>query len=206
MRVLRSAAAALVLALATGAAAQSGFPAVQDTSFVEANGDRVLQLTTVIDAPSTTVWEVFTTVDGWKQLGVQMAAVDFRLGGVIETNYRPEAKPGDRGNIKNQIVAYVPERLLVIRNVQAPPTFQNAEEFSRTVTVIEFEPAGVGKTRVRLSGVGFGKGPAYDDLYAKFRAGNAFTLDKLRRSWAEPGSAAEAAAESEQAARGFERK
>ena len=205
MRVWRAAAAALVLAFATGAAAQTDVPGVEDTSFVEHSGDRVLQLSTVVDAPGTTVWEVFTTADGWKQLGVQMAAVDFRLGGVIETNYRPEAKPGDPGNIKNQIVAYVPERLLVIRNVQAPPGFQNAEEFSKTVTVIEFEPAGVGKTRVRLSGVGFGKGPAYDDLYAKFRAGNAFTLDRLRKSWAEPGSAT-STAESERAARGFERK
>ena len=205
MRVWRAAAAALVLAFATGAAAQTDFPAVEDTSFVENSGDRVLQLSTVVDAPGTTVWETFTTADGWKQLGVQMAAVDFRLGGVIETNYRPEAKPGDPGNIKNQIVAYVPERLLVIKNVQAPPTFAHPEEFAKTVTVFELEPAGVGKTWVRLSGVGFGQGAAYDQLYAMFLRGNAFTLDRLRQAWAEPGSAT-SAADSAAAAREFERK
>jgi uncharacterized protein YndB with AHSA1/START domain len=172
---------------AGGAWAQPAIPAgVEDTSFVEANGDRVLQLSAVIDAPGGNVWQTFSTAEGWKQLGVKMAAVDFRVGGVIETSYTAGAKPGDPGNIKNEIVAYVPDRLLAIRNVQAPPGFVHAEEFGRTATVIEMEPAEVGKTRLRITGVGFKPGTAFDDLYGKFLAGNAYTLDLLRKRWAEP--------------------
>ena len=180
MRGWAGVAAAMVLAF--GAEAQTP-DAVRDTSFVEPNGDRVLQLSTVVAAPPAEVWRALASADGWKRMGVQMAVVDFRVGGVIETNYRADARPGERGNIKNEIVAYVPERLLVIRNVQAPPGFAHAEEFGRTATVVELEPAGEGETRVRLSGVGFRPGAAYDDLYGKFKGGNAYTLAVLAKSF-----------------------
>ena len=184
-----TAALAAALALAAGSAeaqATGAATAVENTSFVEPDGDRVMQLSTTVPAPPAQVWEAFTTAQGWKRLGVRMASVDFRVGGAIETSYRAEARPGDPGNIRNEIVGYVPERLLVIRNVQAPPGFAFAEEFSRTATVIELEPGAGGGTRVRLSGVGFRPGAAYDDLYGKFTAGNAYTLDLLRRSFAAP--------------------
>jgi hypothetical protein len=105
-------AAVALAATAGGAWAQPAVPpGVEDTSFVEANGDRVLQLSAVIDAPGGNAWRTFITAEGWKQLGVQMAAVDFRV-----------LKPG----------------------------------------------------------------AAYDDFFVKFLAGNAYTLDKLRKSRAEP--------------------
>ena len=203
MRSLTGAAAALLAAVAGATFAQPQATAVQDTSFVEANGDRVLQMSAVVAAPPAEVWRSLASADGWKRMGVQMAVVDFRVGGVIETNYRAGAQPGERGNIKNEIVAHVPERLLVIRNVQAPPTFPHPEAFARTATVIELEPAGAGETRIRLTGVGFRPGADYDQLYAMFRAGNAFSLEKLRQSWA---GASTSAAESAAAARKFERK
>jgi len=178
----------LFLALATPgpALAQAATPpaaAVANTSFMEPDGDRVMQISTVVPAPPAEVWKALSTAEGWKRLGVKMAAVDFQVGGMIETNYRADAQPGERSNIKNLIVAYLPERLLVIRNVQAPAGFANAEAFSRTATIIELEPWGGGQTRVRLSGVGFRPGGAYDDLYGKFTAGNAYSLDLLRRSF-----------------------
>ena len=173
---------AATLALATPALAQ--MPAgVTDSSFVEPDGDRVLQLATIIPAPRSAVWEAITTAEGWKRLGPQSTAVDFRVGGTIETNYRPNVPPGERANIKNEIVAYVPERVLVIRNVQAPPGFAHAEEFSQTVTVFELEAVGDRQTRLTLSGVGFRPGAAFDDLYGKFKGGNAYSLDLFRKSF-----------------------
>ena len=196
----------VVAAMVLAVSAQAQTPeAVRDTSFVEPSGDRVLQQSTVVQAPPAEVWRALASADGWRRMGVQMAVVDFRVGGVIETNYRADAKPGERGNIRNEIVAYVPQRLLVIRNVQAPPTFPHPEAFAKTATVMELEPAGAGETRLTLTAVGYGQGPAYDQLYAMFRAGNAFTLEKLRASWAATG-ATPTAAESAAAVRAFERK
>ena len=137
MLVLALAAAALP---ATAQTVQKS-DGVSDTSSVEADGDKVIQLSTIVPAPPARVWEALTTPDGWRRLGVQSAAVDFRVGGMIETNYRPNIPAGEPGNIKNEIVAYVPGRLLAMRNVQAPPGFAHAEEFSKTATVLELAPA-----------------------------------------------------------------
>ena len=185
---MRAKVAALALALASGggSAWAQGTGAVVDTSFTEPDGDRVLQLSVSIPAPPADVWRAITTAEGWKRLGVRMASVDFRIGGVIETSYNPDARPGQPGNIRNEVVAYVPDRLLVIRNVQAPPGFAHAQEFSQTVSVFELEPTADSGTLLRLSGVGFRPGPAFDDLYGKFAGGNAYTLNRLRESFSVP--------------------
>jgi uncharacterized protein YndB with AHSA1/START domain len=193
MRLLLLAAAA---ALALGGSAQAKpmpeFPAVDDGSIIEASGDQVLVLSTVMDAPVSEVWRVFTTEEGWKRLGVKMASVDLRQGGVIETSYDAAAKPGQPGNIKNLILAIVPQRLLVIRNVQAPPGFAHAEEFGRTATAVEFLPEGAGRTRVRMWNAGYKPEPAYREVFEMFRKGDAWTLDELRKQFVGRTSGADA--------------
>jgi uncharacterized protein YndB with AHSA1/START domain len=156
------------------------FPGVVDTSFVADNGDRTLRLAIETPANPERVWQVFTTADGWKALSVPTAYVDFREGGVIETSYRAGAPKGDPDNIKNQIIAYVPERLLVFHNVQAPRNFSGAALFARITTSIRIEPLDSGGSRVTISGDGYGPGAGFDDLYGKFLQGNAYTLAGLR--------------------------
>lgn len=173
-------AAVLCLALAPPASAQmAGFPAVTDASRTEANGERIISLSAVVPVPPAEVWEVLTTPEGWvAHLGVARAAIDLRIDGVIETSYDAAVALGSPGTIKNQIVAYVPGRLLAIRNIQAPDGFTHAEEFGRTVTVITLTPVD-GGTRIDLQGVGFVPGAAFDALYGQFHAGDAWTLQQL---------------------------
>ena len=181
--------AAAALALIAGAAEakpMAQFPAVDDTSFTEPNGDRAIALAVTVPAPPAEVWRALSTADGWKSFAVKMAVVDLRVGGMIETSYDATARPGARDNIKNQILAYLPGRLLVIRNVQAPSDFKHAEEFGRTVTAIEIEPQGAAASRVRLTAMGFGPGPAFDALLAQFRMGDGWTLEALRKRFATP--------------------
>ena len=162
-------------------AAMPGFPDVTDTSFVKANGDRTLQLR--IDVPVSTkeAFAAFATTEGWKTWAVPFAVGDARVGGVIETAYRLDAQPGDRSNIKNQFIAWLPNRLVVFRNVQAPPDFKNPELFARVVSVVEFEALGPTATRIVMSGVGYGPGPEFDVLYKMFQGGNAWSLGKLKQ-------------------------
>ncbi len=175
--------ACLLLAAPAPAAAQD---TVENTSTVEANGHRLMQLSVVIPASAADVWTALTTAEGWGRMGVRLAHVDFRTGGVIETSYGPEPAlvPGARANIRNQIVAYVPGRMLAIRNIQAPPDFPNAGEFARTATVMELTPLDAGGTRLTLTATGFADGPAFDALYALFLAGNSYSLTALRDSFA----------------------
>lgn len=180
-----------LLVLVVAATLLSGAPAaaqfvspLRDTSKVEANGHRVIQLSLEIPAAPSEVWTALTTSDGWRRLGVSFARVDFRTGGIIETGYAADGVAGSSGNIRNQITAYVPGRLLAIRNVQAPPGFLHATEFAETATVIELVPAGEGRTRITLTATGFAPGPAFDTLYGFFLQGNGRTLETLRDSFA----------------------
>lgn len=180
-----------ILVLVAVAALLSGGPAVaqsasqlQDTSSVEANGHRIIQLSLEIPALPSEVWTALTTSEGWRRLGVSFASVDFRTGGIIETGYAADAVAGSPGNIRNQITAYVPGRMLAIRNVQAPPGFPHADAFAETATVMELEPVDGGRTRITLTATGFAPGPAFDTLYGFFLQGNGMTLEGLRNSFA----------------------
>ncbi|HYC74460.1 SRPBCC domain-containing protein [Brevundimonas sp.] len=183
MRLLLLVAALGVLSAAPAAAQTAG--GLVDTSSVESNGHRIIQLSVEIPAPPSEVWSALTTSEGWRRLGVSFADVDFRTGGVIETGYAPGATAGSPGNIGNQIVAYVPGRMLAIRNVQAPPGFPHAAEFAQTATVMELDPLGEDRTRVTLTATGFAPGAAYDTLYGFFHQGNGQTLEMLRDSFAD---------------------
>jgi hypothetical protein len=157
----------------------ANFPKVEDTSGAEANGERIIRLAVNVAASTNEVWQTFCTAEGWKSYAVAFAAVDMRIGGIIETSYKPDAKLGGPDNIKNQIVAYIPGRMLAIRCVQAPPDFKHKEEFFSTATILEIAPR-AGGSRVTLTAVGYRPGEAYDDLFKHFRWGDAYTLDKLR--------------------------
>ena len=184
------AAAALVI-LAGAAQAQSSppakpapswrdFPGVSNTSYVDASGQRALQLSMDIPAPPQAVFEAFTTDAGFKSWAVAVARIDLRTGGEIEASYDPKAAIGDPNNIKNQIVTFIPGRLLVLRNVQAPKGFPGESEFRKTVTVIEFEPVAAG-ARVRLTNTGYGDSPEARTVYGHFEWGNAYTLAELKK-------------------------
>lgn len=177
--------AAAALALAGSAAAQSikDYPDVTDTSFVQANGHKVLRIAIDVPAPRKAVWERFTTTEGHRAWATPVANVDGRLGGVIESSYDFKAKIGDGDNIRNQIVLFQPERTLAIRNVHAPAALPGGKEFGEIVTAMEFEDTAKGGTRVTLTAVGYKPGEPYDTLYKHFGWGNAYSLIKLKESF-----------------------
>jgi uncharacterized protein YndB with AHSA1/START domain len=128
----------------------------------------------IVPAPAAKVWWAFTTDAGFTGWAVPVAHVTLRNDGMMESSYRLSSKIGDPDNIKNQIVAYVPERLLVIRNVHVPRGAPFVPGVIGTIrTVFEFQDLGNGTTKLIESGVGYGDGRAYDDMYAHFRDGNA---------------------------------
>jgi hypothetical protein len=182
---------ALVFAMAgISAGPHKDYAKIEDSSFTEGNGDRVIQLSVDLAATTNEVWRTFTTDAGWKSFGVAFASVDLQVGGIIETSYNPKAQGGEPDNIKNQIAAYVPGKILAFRCVQAPGNFQHKEQFYATSTVLEIVPLSPKETRVVLTAVGYKPGAAYNDLFEKFRWGNAYTLEKLRLRFEEEKSSA----------------
>jgi len=182
-----SATALLMMMLASSPGEPNkNYPTIEDTSYVENNGDRVIRLSVVVAAASDEIWRAFTTADGWKGFAVAFAEMEMKVGGIIETSYNPKAHAGDPDNIKNEIVAYVPGRMMAIRCVQAPRDFKHKQEFFSTATVFEIMPAEKQTTRILVTAVGYRPGEAFDDLFKKFRWGDAYTLEKLRARFAKP--------------------
>jgi uncharacterized protein YndB with AHSA1/START domain len=166
-------------------------PGVIDQSFVLPGGERVLQLSAEVEAPVARVWAALATEEGFRAWAVPLAKIDLRVGGSIESSYDAKVPLGSGKTIRNEIVALVPERLLVIRNVQAPPGVPfDVGIFQAMQTAMWFEPLDAGRTRITLVNGRFLEGVAYDGVYRYFQAGNAYTLGELRRHLAPAAAAA----------------
>lgn len=168
---------ALLLAFASPALAQT---AVRDCSRTELSRERTLCHEVVVNAPSAEVWRLWTSDEGLRSWLAPVAAIDLRPGGAFETSYNSAAQIGDAANIRNRVIAFTSERLLVIQVAQAPPGFPHADEVRELTTLIEFEPIDANTTRVRGSMLGYRAGEAFDDLYAFFQRGNAYTFAMLQ--------------------------
>ncbi|HEY7852999.1 MAG TPA: SRPBCC domain-containing protein [Caulobacteraceae bacterium] len=180
-----TAAAALTLA-APVVAAPAKNPDVIDTSFVTADGARDLQQSAVIDAPVAALWKSFVDPAEFKRWNSPVSAIDMRVGGSLEASYNPKAAIGDPNNIKHRVITFLPEKLIVFQNIQAPKELPGAAAFQRTVIIVQFEPLGPARTKVTLSCTGWGNDPASDRLYRFFEAGNAEELETWKHVYEAP--------------------
>jgi uncharacterized protein YndB with AHSA1/START domain len=171
---------ALALAIAaTTAYAQA--TQVENSSFVAPDGTRTLQQSIVLPATLADTWAAFTTSDGFTTWAAPVAQVDFRLGGIMESSFQIDGKIGAAGNIRNEIVAFVPHRMIAFRNRQAPPDAPfDAPTFQSLHTVAFFDVVGERATRVTLTQPGYRSGELYDGVYKHFEEGNAWSLGALK--------------------------
>lgn len=181
MRGLPILAASVALAVQAHAAQQVP---IHDSSYRDAAGHRVQQLSVVVDAPVAKVWDAFTTDDGFTRWATPVAHITLENGGgMMESSYRLTSKIGDPDNIRNEIVAYLPNRMIALRNAHVPKgTPFDPVLIASIRTIITFDDLG-GKTRVTESQVGYGDGAGYDSMYTHFRDGNAEELESLANSF-----------------------
>ena len=179
--------AALALALAAAPVlATPGHPDVVDSSSVDAGGARVLQLSIDLNAPPKAVWDAFTDPVQIKRWEAPLAIIDLRQGGTMEESYNAKAKPGDAQNIRHDIIAYVPGRMLVFRNTNAPSALPGRESYKQVVSILEVQDLGGGRTRLILSQTGYAKSPEFDGLYAFFSEDNAELMETLKAALETP--------------------
>jgi uncharacterized protein YndB with AHSA1/START domain len=150
----------------------------------------------IIAAPVDEVWNVFSTAEGYKKLGVAKAMLDFRPGGLLLTSYDPEAKLGDDKTIQTEIVAYEPGRLVVTRIHQPPKGFPFMEAYKHVWTVISLSDLGDGRTNLRITMVGYEADEESQKMRTFFASGNDWVLKKLQSQF-EPGIAPAQAAHAE---------
>lgn len=175
---------ALLIGFAGPRAAHAALPeGVTESSFVLPSGERVLELSIDVPAGTLDVWNSWATSEGFKSWAVPTTFIDFRAGGMMESSYDPNAKQGDRGNIKNAILVVVPQRLFVVHNVQTPEkTPFDGPTFQKTQTAVMLTPLGDKLTRVTVTNSGYAAtGAEWDGVYKFFRDGNAYSLAQLRK-------------------------
>lgn len=135
----------------------------------------------VINVPIAKVWEVFSSKEGWKKLGVAKADNDFRIGGLIRTHYDANGTLGDETGIQNQIMAYDPMKMLAFRIHKAPKTFPFPNAMKNTWTVIYLESLGPNQTKLTLRGVGYTEDKESQEMRQFFQRGNQWTMEHLKK-------------------------
>ena len=175
--------AGLALALSQPLAADNSNISAQIVE--ESDGTRTLVHEAVIDAPLGAVWSTLSTEEGWKNWGPKFAKFDFRTGGSIETGYHDGAKPGDAQNIRHRILAIVPERLIALKVEQVPEGGPvDLAMFEPTWGVYELSALDEKRTRLRISGYGYGPDDASSRMLEFFKSGNVYSIELLRRNLA----------------------
>ncbi len=133
-----------------------------------------------VKASIDSVWNAYTTKNGWENWAVPLAEVNLKVGGFIKTNYNEKGQIGDSTTITTHIINYVPKRLLTL---QAEIT-DNFPEFMRDdakdfYNVIYFNPLENGYTNIKSFGIGYKNTPKYLELMNYFIPANEKTLLKL---------------------------
>lgn len=151
---------------------------VVNCSRAEPSGERTLCHEVLVAAPVSDVWRLFTTSEGLRTWLAPVVQIDLREGGAFLTSYDTPDAIGGR-EIRNRVVAFTPERMLVIQIAQAPPGFAHGEDARELATVVTFEQIDDARTRVRVNMLGYREDPAFAELYGFFDRGNAWTLTQL---------------------------
>lgn len=169
---------ALLFAFAPGTASAR---TVTVATHIEADRSHTTVHEVVVDAPRPEVWRAISTAEGWAGWATPVA---WLKDDILETSYAPSATSGDPSTIRQLLTARIPGRLLAFRTVKAPEKFPHFGTYKLVSTVIELEPQGARRTRVRLTQVGYPDTPAGRQLMNFFREGNRVTLERLRRRFA----------------------
>jgi len=153
---------------------------VNNTSYINASGEKVLQLTMTIPLDAKEAWKYFT-VDSLLSLWIApVAHIELKNGGTILTNYDKTKSLSDSSSIKLDILSYLENELLVLKvKLNAHFPLKTQEEDQHLQEIIQLVPVTPGKTRIISSMIGWGRGKEWDQTYDFFVKGNEWTYREL---------------------------
>ncbi len=156
---------------------------IQNTSYINSSHEKVLQLTCVVPAEVRKVWSYFATDSGLVKWIAPVAHVELKSGGYIVTNYDKTKSLSDSSSIRLNIVSYLENKLLILK-VTLNDNFSKRvqSEDQDLQEIIQFVPAGPGKTKIISSMIGWGTGPDWEKTYEFFVKGNTWTYQELLKA------------------------
>jgi len=131
----------------------------------------------VIPAPVDRVWTAWASEGGWSDVFPPPSAsrIDLAIGGRYEWLF-----DGAIGGNGSQVLSYIPDRMISF-SWNAPPS-QPDSRLARTWVVVETDAVDGDRTRVRLTHLGFGDGPGWDETMAYFDKAWEYVLAQLENA------------------------
>lgn len=148
-------------------------------AYVERGPERSLSWELVVPATAEEVWRAWTTAEGIASWSAPAGYVELRKGGSWEAHFNPDRPPGERGSDANEIVDFVPGRMLVIR-AGAPQQFPNVRREKTTFTLL-LTPVARDHTLVQGTQTGWKEGAEWDAAFEYLGRANAVWLDWLHQ-------------------------
>lgn len=111
-------------------------------------------------------YALFASEVGVRRMFGINSRIEIAVGGPYEWYFLDGNPYGTKGGEGNQVLAFIPDRLLVF-SWNAPPT-QPESRAKRTLVVLEFTDRGEGACTARLTHLGFGEGEKWDETHAYF--------------------------------------
>jgi uncharacterized protein YndB with AHSA1/START domain len=157
---------------------------VVNTSYTTKGGEKIMRIETVVPGTAEEMWKMHTNSEELKTFMAPVIKVDFKIGGLWEASYDPKAKIGDKNNIINQVVAYIPNKMFAIRTVTLPGVYivkgyekEMNEMIKNTIATIEFEDLGNNKVKIIESVIGWKDSPRNKVLWDESLKANIGLLD-----------------------------
>lgn len=175
---------ALLLTLPLVQYAQSTEPDLENriTSAVDSTdqGELILVQTFEVNTSLESVWNAYTTKKGWENWATPVAEIDFKAGGLIQTNYDKNAEIGDEGTINLHVVNYIPQKMITLQAelTENFPEFMkaDAEDLFNVITFNELEQ---NRTQIISYGLGYKNNEKYKQLMKFFIQGNESSYKNL---------------------------
>ena len=158
-------------------------PVIAMTSAFATAQDRAVTKTVTVQAPVEAVWKAWTTTEGIKTFFASDARVEARPGGPFEIYFNPYARPGLKGADDMVFLALQEPRMLSF-TWNAPPHLPEVRG-QRTSVTVRLQPAGEGRTEVRLVHTGWGDGGQWDKAYQYFDRAWGNVLANLEKRFAD---------------------
>lgn len=145
------------------------------TSIIDSSdtNNMVLVQSFIVNVPVDSVWDAYSTKKGWESWATAIAELDFRINGLIRTNYNIEGKIGDESTITLHIINYVPKQMLTLQAELTKNFPQIMQEDEKDLfNVVLFQPLSDDQTKVISYGIGYKKNEKYMSLMNFFIQGN----------------------------------
>lgn len=167
----------LVLVSQTTKNPENRVKSVIDSSYVD---NMVLKQSFNVNVALDSVWNAYTTKKGWESWATAIAEIDFKISGIIKTNYNKAGKIGDESTITLHILNYIPKQMLTLQAELTKnfPEFMKADE-KDLYNVILFEEVSSSKTKVTSYGIGYKNNKKYMSLMKFFIQGNEQSYQNL---------------------------